>query len=144
MVSDADRRVATWLSRFGMTPADRSRVPAARPVAESPWDALFPVEASQRPLVVSEPSGRLPPAAAGGAFAASALATSKAPGVVEAFEYADSVLAGRVPACHHVRRACQRFLDDAAASDAGAGPRPEWFPWAFAVTRSSRRPPDAT
>ena len=59
-------------------------------------------------------------------------------------QYADSLLAGRVPACHHVRRACQRLLDDVAASDAGVGPRPEWFPWAFAVTRSSRRPLDAT
>jgi Phage terminase, small subunit len=45
-ISDADRRVAMWLVRFGMTPADRTRVTAATPTDESPWDALFSAEAS--------------------------------------------------------------------------------------------------
>jgi Phage terminase, small subunit len=45
-MSDADRRVATWLARFGMTPADRSRVSASRSSDESPWGALFTAEAS--------------------------------------------------------------------------------------------------
>jgi phage terminase small subunit len=46
VVGGADRRVATWLARFGMTPADRTRVTAATPTDESPWDALFSAEAS--------------------------------------------------------------------------------------------------
>lgn len=31
MISDADRRFAMWLAKFGLTPADRSRVSAALP-----------------------------------------------------------------------------------------------------------------
>ena len=46
MISDADRRVATWLARFGLTPADRSRVSASQSAADPPWDALFSAEAS--------------------------------------------------------------------------------------------------
>lgn len=42
MIADADRRVALWLSRFGLTPADRARVQVSEPRADaSPWDALF-------------------------------------------------------------------------------------------------------
>jgi len=42
IIADADRRVAMWLSRFGLTPADRARVRVSEPRAEdSPWDALF-------------------------------------------------------------------------------------------------------
>ena len=53
------------------------------------------------------------------------LLTSKTPGVDGAFAYAESVLSGRIPACHYVRRACQRFLDDVAAAERGDGD------WAF-------------
>lgn len=41
VISDADRRVAMWLSKFGLTPADRSRVSASDPSEGSPWDEMF-------------------------------------------------------------------------------------------------------
>ena len=41
VIADADRRVAMWLSKFGLTPADRSRVSAGNPAEDSPWDAMF-------------------------------------------------------------------------------------------------------
>jgi P27 family predicted phage terminase small subunit len=40
MIVDADRRVAMWLSRFGLTPADRGRVSASATQEldpDSPW-----------------------------------------------------------------------------------------------------------
>lgn len=40
-ISDADRRFATWLSRFGGTPADRSRVSAKKDEASNALDDLF-------------------------------------------------------------------------------------------------------
>lgn len=41
MIADADRRFAMWLTKFGLTPADRSRVSAGDAGEEaSPWDAL--------------------------------------------------------------------------------------------------------
>jgi len=40
-IADADRRVAMWLQRFGLTPADRGRVSASTPQkTENPWDKL--------------------------------------------------------------------------------------------------------
>lgn len=39
-IADADRRIAAWCSKFGMTPADRSRVSAAPGEAVNPFAAL--------------------------------------------------------------------------------------------------------
>jgi len=39
-IADADRRFCMWLSRFGMTPADRSRVSAAMPESGNPFAEL--------------------------------------------------------------------------------------------------------
>ena len=47
---------------------------------------------------------------------------SAAPGVIEAIGYAEAVVAGTVPAGRLARLACERFLRDKAAADAGAGP----------------------
>src|SRR5215218_9137232 len=47
---------------------------------------------------------------------------SAAPGVAEAVAYAEAVAAGRMPAGRLARLACERFLRDKAAADAGAGP----------------------
>lgn len=41
MIADADRRLQGWLSRFGLTPADRSRVGAAMPEATDPFDGIL-------------------------------------------------------------------------------------------------------
>jgi P27 family predicted phage terminase small subunit len=46
MIADADRRVQTWLAKFGLTPADRSRVSAREP--KDPHDELWAVLASPR------------------------------------------------------------------------------------------------
>lgn len=40
-ISDADRRVSAWLSKFGLTPADRSRVSADTSKDENPFDEIF-------------------------------------------------------------------------------------------------------
>src|SRR5215212_2854425 len=47
---------------------------------------------------------------------------SAAPGVAEAVAYAEAVVADRTPAGRLARLACERFLRDKAAADAGAGP----------------------
>src|SRR3712207_7525988 len=47
---------------------------------------------------------------------------SAAPGVAEAIGYAEAVVAARMPAGRLARLACERFLRDRAAADAGAGP----------------------
>src|SRR3954469_22504883 len=47
---------------------------------------------------------------------------SAAPGVAEAVAYAEAVVAGQVPAGRLARLACERFLRDKAAADAGTGP----------------------
>jgi P27 family predicted phage terminase small subunit len=40
-IADASRRLAMWLTKFGMTPADRSRVTAAEADGEAdPWASL--------------------------------------------------------------------------------------------------------
>ena len=44
------------------------------------------------------------------------------PGVAEAVAYAEAVAAGTVPAGRLARLACERFLRDKAAAEAGAGP----------------------
>ena len=41
LIADADRRVAMWLTKFGLTPADRSRVSSSSLGEGSGWDALF-------------------------------------------------------------------------------------------------------
>jgi P27 family predicted phage terminase small subunit len=41
LIADADRRVAMWLAKFGLTPADRSRVSATDAGEASPWDEMF-------------------------------------------------------------------------------------------------------
>ena len=41
MVADADRRVAMWLSRFGLTPSDRAKVTAADKIEEDPAEAFL-------------------------------------------------------------------------------------------------------
>jgi hypothetical protein len=46
--------------------------------------------------------------------------------VAEAITYAEAVVAGRTPAGRLARLACERFLRDKAAADAGGGP------WGFA------------
>lgn len=38
IVSDCDRRLALWFSRFGLTPADRSRVSSAGKAKVDAWD----------------------------------------------------------------------------------------------------------
>src|SRR5919107_3366169 len=48
--------------------------------------------------------------------------SAAAPGVAEAVAYAEAVVAGTVPAGRLARLACERFLRDKAAADAGAGP----------------------
>src|SRR5215210_943777 len=58
-------------------------------------------------------------------MAARRRASGAAPGVSEAIGYADSVVAGQVPAGRLARLACERFLRDKAAADAGAEP------WSF-------------
>lgn len=40
-ISDADRRAAMWMAKFGMTPADRSRVSGGPDKEENPLDAIF-------------------------------------------------------------------------------------------------------
>ena len=55
-------------------------------------------------------------------MAARQRASAAAPGVAEAVAYAEAVVAGRVPAGRLARLACERFLRDKAAADAGAGP----------------------
>jgi phage terminase large subunit-like protein len=47
---------------------------------------------------------------------------SASPGVAEAIAYAEAVVAGGTPAGRLARLACERFLRDKAAADAGAGP----------------------
>jgi phage terminase large subunit-like protein len=47
---------------------------------------------------------------------------SAAPGVAEAIAYAEAVVAGGTPAGRLARLACERFLRDKAAADAGTGP----------------------
>ncbi len=44
---------------------------------------------------------------------------AKFPAVEQAHKFAKDVLAGKVPACRYVRLACQRHMDDLAASDRG-------------------------
>src|SRR5215217_4279536 len=40
-IADADRRLLGWVQRFGLSPADRSRVSASqKPSEASPWDEL--------------------------------------------------------------------------------------------------------
>ncbi len=39
-IADADRRVSMWLAKFGLTPADRSRVGGAPPETMNPFDAF--------------------------------------------------------------------------------------------------------
>src|SRR5829696_5059007 len=55
-------------------------------------------------------------------MAAKRPASAAAPGVAEAVAYAEAVVAGRTPAGRLARLACERFLRDKAAADAGAGP----------------------
>src|SRR5688572_5898154 len=55
-------------------------------------------------------------------MAAKRPASAAAPGVAEAVAYAEAVVAGQVPAGRLARLACERFLRDKAAADAGAGP----------------------
>jgi P27 family predicted phage terminase small subunit len=41
IIADCDRRLAMWLAKFGLTPADRSKVSAHTENGdESPWDSL--------------------------------------------------------------------------------------------------------
>jgi phage terminase large subunit-like protein len=47
---------------------------------------------------------------------------SASSGVAEAVAYAEVVVAGQVPAGRLARLACERFLRDKAAADAGIGP----------------------
>jgi phage terminase large subunit-like protein len=46
---------------------------------------------------------------------------SPTPGVDAAISYADGVCSGAIQACGYVKMACQRFLDDKAAAEAGEG-----------------------
>lgn len=39
-IADADRRVGAWVARFGISPADRSKVSAALPEKTNPFAAL--------------------------------------------------------------------------------------------------------
>ena len=40
-IADADRRLLGWIQKFGLSPADRSRVSAStKPAESSPWDEL--------------------------------------------------------------------------------------------------------
>jgi phage terminase large subunit-like protein len=55
-------------------------------------------------------------------MAARRKASAAAPGMAEAVAYAEGVVAGRTPAGRLARLACERFLRDKAAADAGAGP----------------------
>src|SRR5918993_1098781 len=55
-------------------------------------------------------------------MAARRRASAAAPGVAEAIDYAEAVVAGTVPAGRPARLACERFLRDKAAAEAGAGP----------------------
>src|SRR5215204_1385730 len=48
--------------------------------------------------------------------------SAAAPGVAEAIGYAEAVVARRTPAGRLARLACERFLRDKAAADAGSGP----------------------
>ena len=41
LVNDATKRFASWLARFGMTPADRARVSVVEREEDDPLDALF-------------------------------------------------------------------------------------------------------
>ena len=54
---------------------------------------------------------------------------SAAPGMTEAIGYAEAVVVGTLPAGRLARLACERFLRDKAAADAGAGP------WGFDTDR---------
>jgi len=40
-ISDADRRLSMWMAKFGMTPADRSRVSGEQPKDPSVFDEMF-------------------------------------------------------------------------------------------------------
>src|SRR5688572_5085263 len=55
-------------------------------------------------------------------MAARRRASAAAPGVAEAVGYAEAVVAGTVPAGRLARLACERFLRDKAAAEAGEGP----------------------
>src|ERR687893_2110944 len=55
-------------------------------------------------------------------MAARQRASAAAPGVAEAVAYAEAVVTGQVPAGRLARLACERFLRDKAAADAGNGP----------------------
>ncbi len=37
-IAEADKRVAAWVARFGLSPSDRARVSAGPPSRRSPWD----------------------------------------------------------------------------------------------------------
>ena len=70
------------------------------------------------------------------------------PGVAEAVDYADDVIAGRIPTCQFVRLACERFRRERAEADAGRGPwefRPDLAerPMAFAGLIKNVRGPAA-
>jgi P27 family predicted phage terminase small subunit len=41
MVTDAERRVRSWLAAFGLTPADRARVSKAEKASNDPTDKFF-------------------------------------------------------------------------------------------------------
>src|ERR671913_1243042 len=55
-------------------------------------------------------------------MAARRRASAAAPGVADAIGYAKAVVTGDVPAGRLARLACERFLRDKAAADAGDGP----------------------
>ena len=40
MMQDADRRLQSWLSKFGLTPADRSRVSSTKASNDNPFDSI--------------------------------------------------------------------------------------------------------
>lgn len=41
MIADADRRVSMWLAKFGLTPADRSRVSSSKDDGDDPFGGLL-------------------------------------------------------------------------------------------------------
>jgi phage terminase large subunit-like protein len=57
----------------------------------------------------------------------------KYPRVEQATKYAKDIVAGRIPACRYIKLACQRHLDDLAASRAKA------FPYKFDPTEAEKK-----
>ena len=52
--------------------------------------------------------------------------------IADAFDYAEAVVAGSIPACRYVQLACSRFLNDNEDADQGRGP------WEFRADLAER------